>query len=256
MTTMIKFNPLDYELVNADYCLICGERGNFYSSVDRYGIKQRSMFCRCGHVWLSPLMTEAGYAEFYEHYYRPLVSEFHGREINAQTIQDGQTGYATSIINFMSYNIGQSLRVLDIGGSTGVVVKQFAWRQPNKSQDVTVLDPCQTELDEAAKLGLNTIHGTLATAQIDGEFDLITICQTIDHMLDPRADLERCKNLLTADGHIFVDFLDYEKTGEIKIDHPHNFNFKNAARLMSDYFEVVKFERSGNHMRFLASCVI
>ena len=247
MTVSMTFETIECKPIVNEYCLICGNGGRHLASSDRYGINQRSVICKCGHVWLTPRMSAEGYAEFYEHHYRPLVSEFHGREINAETIQVEQTIYGTRLGDFL--DDVASLVQLDVGGSTGYVA--FAMRNGRELEQCTILDPCQTELDEAAKLGLNTIHGTLSTTEIEGPFDLITICQTIDHMLDPHADLDRCRNLLSEDGHIFVDFLDFERTKEIKIDHPHNFNFQNACRLMAIYFQVIKFERSGNHMRFL-----
>ena len=55
---------------------------------------------RCGLVFLNPRMTAAAYGRFYDGVYRPLVSAFHGRLIDARTIQDEQREYAAERAEF------------------------------------------------------------------------------------------------------------------------------------------------------------
>ncbi len=62
---------------------------------DRYGYPAQASACsRCGLVFLNPRMTAAAYGRFYDGVYRPLVSAFHGRLIDARTIQAEQREYA------------------------------------------------------------------------------------------------------------------------------------------------------------------
>ena len=51
---------------------------------------------RCGLGFLSPRLTAAEYGHFYEDVYRPLVCAYHGRRIDAETVQVDQRGYAAS----------------------------------------------------------------------------------------------------------------------------------------------------------------
>jgi predicted O-methyltransferase YrrM len=83
---------------------------------------------RCGLVFLNPRMTAEAYGRFYDGVYRPLVSAFHGRLIDARTIQDEQREYAADRAAFaLPYLGGRGLEtMLDIGGSTGVVAAHFA----------------------------------------------------------------------------------------------------------------------------------
>src|SRR4029453_8567078 len=55
---------------------------------DRYGYPAEAHACRrCGLVFLNPRMTAEAYGHFYNGVYRPLVSAFHGRLIDAETIK-------------------------------------------------------------------------------------------------------------------------------------------------------------------------
>ena len=86
--------------------------------------RRRSACRRCGLVFLNPRMTAAAYGRFYDGVYRPLVSAFHGRLIDAHTIQAEQRDYAARArrVHAPVPRRGAGLRrMLDIGGSTGVV---------------------------------------------------------------------------------------------------------------------------------------
>ena len=89
---------------------------------DRYGYPAQAHACRrCGLVFLNPRMTAEAYGRFYDGIYRPLVSAFHGRLIDARTIQDEQREYATERAEFIRPFIANAgaRTLLDIGGSTG-----------------------------------------------------------------------------------------------------------------------------------------
>ena len=90
---------------------------------DRYGYPASLWICRrCGLGFLSPRLTAAEYGAFYADVYRPLVSAFHGRRIDAETVQDDQRAYAAELVEFLRVNLPAApASVLDVGGSTGIV---------------------------------------------------------------------------------------------------------------------------------------
>src|SRR5258706_532116 len=106
-------------------CNLCGATEFVVlSHRDRYGYPAQAHACRrCGLVFLNPRMTAESYGRFYNGTYRPLVSAFHGRLIDAQTIQDEQREYAAERAEFVSSFMAKpgGRTMLDIGGSTGVV---------------------------------------------------------------------------------------------------------------------------------------
>lgn len=194
---------------------------------DRYGYPTTMVVCGvCGLGYLSPRLSAASYAHFYAHVYRPLVSAYHGRRIDAATVQVDQRGYAAQLAGFLIPWLGPCRTILDVGGSTGVVAQVLAERLGGRA---TVLDPAPDELAVAAASGMETVTGFAEDFDPGGRcWDLVLLCQTIDHLLDIRATLAALRAMTSLAGRAFVDVLDVDfmlcRTGTIegavKIDHP------------------------------------
>jgi 2-polyprenyl-3-methyl-5-hydroxy-6-metoxy-1,4-benzoquinol methylase len=211
-------------------CNLCdGTRLVAVSQVDRYGFDQPAVVCAgCGLGFLSPRLTASAYADFYRTTYRPLVSAYHGRTIDAVTVQDDQREYATELVAFLRAALPASPAIiLDVGGSTGVVagaVRDALGGIP------TVLDPAPEELAVAAEGGAETIEGFAEDLDTSGRtWDLVLLCQTVDHLLDVRGTLEALRAATVPDGHAFIDILDLDYAleaqgtveGVVKVDHPY-----------------------------------
>ena len=198
---------LDFERVPA--CNLCGAAHHVeVARRDRYGFPTRYVVCgRCGLGFLSPRPSAEGYARFYEAIYRPLVSAFHGRVIDARTMQDEQGDYARDLVGFLRHALAAPpATVLDVGGSTGIVGAEV---RDAFGAAVTVVDPAPDELAVAASLGLETVQGFAERAELgDRCFDLVLLCQTIDHLLDVRATLAAMRAWLAPGGVAFVDIVD------------------------------------------------
>lgn len=229
---------------------------------DRYDFPVRFVVCGgCGLGFLSPRLTADAYGAFYDGVYRPLVSAYHGRRIDAETIQVEQRDYAADLVDYVEKVLPRAPRtILDIGGSTGVVAGAFAQRLRTQ---VTVLDPAPDELAVAEAAGMETVPGFIEDYD-PGErrFDLVLLCQTIDHLLDIRSALDAMRRVVAADGYMFVDLLDVgfmlERRGAIegavKIDHPYYLTRATGrAFLTQSGFAVVSERMSGDgHWGFLA----
>jgi len=197
---------------------------------DRYGYPAQAAACaRCGLVFLNPRMTAPAYSRFYDGVYRPLVSAFHGRLIDAQTIQAEQRDYAADRAAMIQpFLRGAGLRtMLDIGGSTGVVAGHFA---RVFGLEGTIVDPAPLEIEQARTLGLETITGLVEELDFGARrFDFVIICQTVDHLLDVGGTLARVRELLTERGQLLIDIVDFRAAylrhwsveDATKIDHPY-----------------------------------
>ena len=218
-----------HEAVEA--CNLCGEtRFVVLTHRDRYAYGAQAHACRrCGLVFLNPRMTAAAYARFYGGIYRPLVSAFHGRLIDAQTIQAEQREYAVERARLLRpfVKAGRAATLLDIGGSTGVVAQHFA---REFGLHATVIDPAPLEIEQARRLGVDTIAGLVEQHDFgDRRFDAVIICQTVDHLIDVSGTLRRVRQLLAADGLLLVDIVDFRAAylrdwsveDAVKIDHPY-----------------------------------
>jgi 2-polyprenyl-3-methyl-5-hydroxy-6-metoxy-1,4-benzoquinol methylase len=86
---------------------------------------------------------------------------------------------------------------------------------------VTVLDPCAEELAHAAARGLQTLHGTIEDATgLAARYDVILLCQTVDHLRDIAGTLATIRGRLPPHGLLYVDILD-ATDGPYKLDHPY-----------------------------------
>ena len=212
-------------------CNLCGARGHAIevATRDRYGYPATFVVCRCcGLGYLCPRLSATQYAHFYSEIYRPLVSAYHGRRIDAETVQLEQRGYATELAAFLLPLLpSPPQKILDVGGSTGVVASVLA---TGLNVRATVLDPSPDELAVAQAAGMETITGFVEDFD-PGErrWDLVLLCQTIDHLLDVRGTLAGMRQMIAAGGRAFVDIVDVNvllhRTGSIerviKIDHPY-----------------------------------
>ena len=208
-------------------CNLCGSTHHVeVSRRDRYGFAAPFRVCaRCGLGFISPRMTAPAYASFYDGVYRPLVSAYHGRLIDAETVQDEQREYAAELVAFLQRHLTSVKDILDVGGSTGVVGGAVG---DAFGATVTVLDPAPAELAVAESRGYETVAGFAEDFDPHGRrWDLVLLCQTIDHLLDVRATVDAIGRL--AGRYAFVDVLDVEFMarrrgsieGAVKIDHPY-----------------------------------
>jgi len=248
-----------------DSCNLCGfDRFVTLSHSDRYGYPAQADGClRCGLVFLNPVMTQGAYSRFYMDVYRPLVSAYHGRLIDAGTIQEEQFEYAARLSDFLAPRLaswsGRSL--LDVGGSTGVVAHHF---QERFALDATVIDPAPLEIEVARRLGLKAVKGFVEDSDpAEASYDLILLCQAVDHLLDVSLALRKIRELLAPDGLFFVDIVDlraaYRRAGSIegaiKIDHP--FYLTRAtmeAYLRRSGFDVLAVDYAPDHLHIGHVC--
>ena len=252
-----------HEAVSA--CNLCGSTVfTVLTHRDRYGYPARANACRaCGLVFLNPRMTADAYGRFYDGVYRPLVSAFHGRDINARTIQAEQRDYARERAQLLQpFIAGSGLKtLLDIGGSTGVVAHHLVQTFGLKG---TVIDPAPLEIDEARAFGLETIVGLVERHDFGRRtFDVVTICQTIDHLLDVAGTLARVRQLLSVNGLLFVDIVDFRAAylrtrsieDAIKIDHPYYLTEETmTAYLQRAGFDVKRSDYAADHLHVSYVC--
>jgi 2-polyprenyl-3-methyl-5-hydroxy-6-metoxy-1,4-benzoquinol methylase len=239
-------------------CNLCGaSRFVVLTHRDRYGYPAEAHACeRCGLVFLNPRLTAEAYGQFYRSVYRPLVSAFHGRLIDARTIQDEQRVYATERAECLRTFMSPSMKtLLDIGGSTGVVAAHLA---REFGLTATVIDPSPLEVAEARRLGLETITALIEEHDFGGRtFDIVIVCQTVDHLLDVAGTLARIRAVIAPHGLLFVDIVDFRAAYQrnwsiedaVKIDHPYYLTESTMTMyLRRAGFEVLRSDYAADHL--------
>jgi SAM-dependent methyltransferase len=233
----VGFDFAAHEVEPVEACNLCGSTDlETMAERDRYGYPAIFRMCRrCGLGFLSPRLTADEYGAFYETVYRPLVSAYHGRRIDAETVQVDQRGYAEELVAYLRQTLPRTpASLLDVGGSTGIVAAAVRDAFGTRA---TVLDPAPDELAVASANGLETVAGFAEDFDPGARrWDLVLLCQTIDHLLDVRATLASLRRLTADDGHAFVDVLDLmiaarkqgSIEGAVKIDHPYSLTRETA----------------------------
>ena len=119
-----------------------------------------------------------------------------------------------------------------------------------------MIDPSPAELKIAKDKGLYTIPRTIEAYEIPEKWDVILLCQTVDHLLDIAGTLRKIKACMTEMGIFFVDIVDFDVTKELKIDHPFNLTEATMGRyLKQGGFHVEARERAkdGKHVRYVCT---
>ncbi|MDP7024902.1 MAG: class I SAM-dependent methyltransferase [Kiritimatiellia bacterium] len=246
-------------------CNLCGaDKWAVLAHHDRYGFATTTTACtRCGMTLLNPRMGTADYGRFYESVYRPLVSAYYGRCIDAVSIQAEQQAYSEELSGvtqeFLADREGASL--LDVGGSTGVVSVHLAKEFGVKP---IVLDPAPDEIREAEALGIETITSLVEDWDPGGkQYDIIGMFQTIDHLLDVASTLEKLRSVMADDGLLLIDIVDFRAgylknwsiESALKIDHPFSLTEKTAETYFTRAgFEPVKKVYSSDYHLILYVC--
>jgi SAM-dependent methyltransferase len=255
----LQFDYAGQPKARVERCNLCGESVFVgLTHRDRYGYPANASGCvRCGLVFLDPVMTAAAYGDFYAGTYRPLVSAFHGRLIDARTIQQEQKEYAMERGNLLApYVEGRGYKtLLDIGGSTGVVADAFARRFGIRA---TIVDPAPLETAQAQALGIETIEGLIEHVDLGSrQFDVVVLCQTVDHLLDVSGTLRRLRDLIAPGGLFFIDIVDFRAAylrnasveAAIKIDHPYYLTEATmTAYLARTGFQVARVDYAADHL--------
>jgi SAM-dependent methyltransferase len=261
----IGFRYQDQLLTEILPCNLCGaNRWIIIAHSDRYGFPAQTTLCEnCGLIILNPRMTSSSYSYFYKDIYRPLVSAYHGRKIDSQTIQDEQKLFAAEAVRFVSpfINRKNGENMLDVGGSTGVIAAHFAKEFNIKA---TVIDPAPDETAVARSMGIETVTALIENWQpIAHIYYIISMFQTADHLLDINAVLKKLRKIIREDGILIVDIVDFRAAylrlwsieSAIKIDHP----FSLTQEVMEAYlgrngFRVSRKSFNSDHLHVSYIC--
>jgi SAM-dependent methyltransferase len=248
-------------------CDLCGSRNGTRSIVserDRYGFPVLTVQCLdCGLVFQDAPMASEGLRALYSGPYRALVSAWHGRPINRETLEPEQRMYAARLAEVIDGGLAEGTRVLDLGGSTGIVAARVALAMDShhEPRHITVVEPCAEEAVAAIPRANRVVVQSAEDFEAEpGSYDLILLCQTVDHLRSISAVLRKVRTWLAPGGRFFVDAVDWEKVrgdgpahDALKIDHVYAL----TPTTMRRYLEAAGFVAreveapSANHVAFL-----
>jgi len=182
-------------------------------------------------------------------------------------VQEEQQEYGRYLYKVLErFGILEEIRsILDVGGSTGVVSRVLVDKMFGSSYEeptVTLLDPAADELD-VAPYRFVRIQGIAEDLENFGrKWDLILLCQTIDHIVDIPKTLNGIHAVMGDNGYLFVDIVDWyfviqrnrSISESIKIDHPQYLTVQTMRAFLKTYgFRVIgeAVEPDGMHVGFI-----
>jgi len=105
--------------------------------------------------------------------------------------------YANKMNKYMSPG-----KALDIGAAAGFLLKGFE----NKGWEVKGIEPNNSMVDYGNKvLGVNIERGTIETAELNSEFDLVILIQVMAHIYGLNKALNTIANSLQSNGHLLIE---------------------------------------------------
>ena len=219
------------------HCPVCGASNPSLPAMARWSIQVGVSVCDCGLAYLNPCMTASEYAEFYAHWYRPLVEAYLPPSARAIPRLVGVACYGDAIGRLIRPSITPGGALLDVGGSTGAVATELG--KVVQAETVMVIDPNPTELAEAAALGCRTRLGTCENQAPSAEqYHGILCARTIDHVRDPMTALRWMRSVLAPGGWLWIDMVDAARIRALwplsawRIDHPLYWSRKSLTRAL------------------------
>jgi SAM-dependent methyltransferase len=203
---------------------------------DRYDLPVTTVQCAgCGLQFINPRMTADSYATFYREHYRPLLAALTGKPYTADVVRENTRKYATELVKEVAAWVDPypAARLVDLGGSTGLVARRFAERW---GCVCTVVDPAPDEVAEATDFATAVCASAEDATFEAGSQDVILLCRTIEHLRDPKGVLERARRWASPQAFLVVDALDasqWNARSRYKVDHPYAFTAQTLRRMVT-----------------------
>lgn len=226
-------------------CEVCGGQ-SFAKLFDK--LDHRFVRCSaCALERIDPQPTDDVLAAIYgKHYY----DDAWGLDEDLDIVADLKRRTFEYVLGKVPLRTG---KLLDCGAATGFLLEVARDRG---------FEPYGVELSEfgageiARKFGANhSFRGELGDARFDdaraGDFSVVTMCDYIEHVRDPRASLVRAHELLRPGGYVVITTPDTSSLSHLalargwthyKVEHLFYFNRENMRKLLREIgFEDVTF---------------
>jgi len=166
---------------------------------ERHGLPQDTWMCRqCSLIYLSPYLDQQSLTRFYQEDYRNIYDGAHqpaGLLFQKQRIAGDQ------IISALRAEPLKNLRVFEIGCGAGGILSQFK----STGCDVSGCDLDQRYVRYGQDQGLTLHLGSFLDLPLKGSYDLILLCEVLEHMPEPALVLRKALNLLSPQGSLYIE---------------------------------------------------
>ena len=172
-------------------CPYCGASGNFY-----FKVLSRT-YNRCSGCDLIYKESQDSYDKVMAHYRDDYFSRYSADQMSGE--RDRLFGRILDLIEKKK----DTGRLLDIGAGCGF----FLAAAQKRGWKVRGIEPSIQSAEVAKRqYGLDIYNGTLQEYNENGEFDVITFVNVLDHSVEPWKEVSKAKLLLKSNGVLFLRF--------------------------------------------------
>lgn len=234
--------------------------------VDNAPVNYRHVCCRCcGLVFINPRMTQeesiAYYRDHYRDTYRTAPEE---ANIDGYPFERSHLGVEiynavvrVDLLDRLGY-LRAGIKTLDVGSSLGALPAYLSTRGARaEGVEVSPFGAFSKQL-----FGIDGIHRVaFEYFETDTRYDIVTLCDVLEHLADPRAALSRARRLLADDGVLLIEVPDIFKPHKpvmtfLSNAHLYTYSPNSLRNLLGRCgFEVRRLEYGGHckNMRIVAA---
>lgn len=164
--------------------------------------------CACDCLWIHPVPI-AALAEIYPANYYSYASGGESVVVNIKNKLDKR--FFRTLFRDI---VGDSLRVLDVGGGSGTSLN-LVRHADSRVSDTVVVDLDSGAQEVAAQNGHSFFHGPVELFESDQLFDVILMLNLIEHVADPTAVMSKAHSLLKPGGRLIVKTPNWRSYDEV-----------------------------------------
>jgi 2-polyprenyl-3-methyl-5-hydroxy-6-metoxy-1,4-benzoquinol methylase len=228
------------------HCLLCDSdctmHTHFETQLSEAG-EDRYMICeRCGLVFQSPRLSQEDLNAFYASQYRSFVQ---GSEEPIEKDLRVQNARAKHLLDFVEGRISGISSCLDIGSSTGILLKKF---KEKYGCEVLGIEPGDAYRAFSQNLGIPAKESLEALEnEREGTFDLITMAHTLEHLTNPVSDLKDLRvRWLSPKGYLLIEVPNLYGHQALELAHLTAFSAATLKRVLQQAgFEALRIRTHG-----------
>ncbi len=185
-------------------CLLCkSEEKKIFEKVKSFGYPLTYYQCtNCGLIYQNVEESVASDPAFYQDTYRKIYQADVNPTAKDIWVQQKRAEFLVNLLH--SYKLERINEILDIGASTGLLLKGF---QQALSCDVMGVEPGDAYRQYAEKQGIK-MYSSIddLTKNSNRKFDLVSMSHVLEHLPNPTATLTDIREKLLAEkGHLLIE---------------------------------------------------
>lgn len=181
-------------------CAVCGEAERLSPACEKHGIGMKSCDV-CGNVFVCPAIPPQGTALLYSDRYWRDYKRAIGGPTAAERIQH-DIGASHTKMHRDVLPFRRTGRLLDVGASTGAVVKTARECGFEAYGIEPSVEACRLAIEH---VGVELHCGTLDDNPYGGGFDVVMLADVLEHVPEPRRLLQQIHEVLVPGGIVAIE---------------------------------------------------